>query len=665
MKALSKSNLPSPTVANEYDNEENADPSDFTAKKKCYGTPKNKNPTNTSLSNDLTFKMSTSFNLTGIDDTFACLEQMSVPQEDNHKTNNDSSLNFSSYLSDSLDQLNQKSVERAKRIGQALNNYNEDYLNLFEKSTKEIRFSTSTVGPDPKDFSFNFSQDFALTLSETFNQTLMPLQKPKIIEEVYFNKSLNPFDSLLGNFGLKKNLEPSFSQFKSADDFLHQLNQDEQLNRKEFADNELTLINQTSANSSNNSILSKWWNNAYQAQPNYLEVTNLFNEWSKEQVNVDDFFMHKSEMPSYLANKKSDVHLSDVSRMDENNNFEQKDQQEYTAAQIRYEESGKLQNRLARRHQINEPLIFCSMSQANKRKITSMKRSMMMTNLEKLKNNQMKKFLLKNNLLRKHLGFDVKYRSNHLNMLPNNGIIEQRKMQELIVKPMAEIFAQFPLSDNISISFNRTNKDVKVRIYSNDDEDTSPRLINSSSAFSNSIESDPLVSDLFQYSIDSFSLTPLICASFINAPSCTFLEREGNDAHVRFPAVWATQRKSIQVTLTNLTKSHVNWKACSTFAAFGHLKEQKNSIFMISPNSGAIPPNQNQKIRIEFSPRRYGLFSQYWQIDTSTDIHNLVQSSNQDTPLFYTCKLKLTGTSIPMENKLEQNFFQQVGNIFN
>ncbi|RNA18364.1 hypothetical protein BpHYR1_005342 [Brachionus plicatilis] len=403
----------------------------------------------TSLSNDLTNKLSTSFNLTGIDDTTACLKQMSLPKEDNHETKNDSTLNFSSSLSDRMEQLIQQSVERVKRIGQAhlLNNYNEDYLNLISKPNREIRYSTSTVGPDPKNASFNFTQDIPLTPSKTFNQTLEPQEEPKIIEEVSSKKTPNPFDdsiqnseeavpvsssnpfdnpfdSSLGNFGLNKNQEPSFSQFKQADDFLDQLNQDEQLNRKEFADNELTLINQTSDNSSDDSNSSKWWKKPAQVQPNNLEVTNMSNESGKKQVKVEEFFMGKSEMPSYLADKNSDVLLSDVSRIDKNTNVEQKDQQEPTTPQnyddITFshnqgstlsssnfsftlnssdtgefilpknttnnksvekpkqesklknldkinEELDKVQNGLASRHQISEPLMSSSISQANRK----------------------------------------------------------------------------------------------------------------------------------------------------------------------------------------------------------------------------------------------------------------------------------------------------------
>lgn len=392
------------------------------------------------LSNDLTNKNSASFNLTGIDDTAACLKQMNLNQAENNET----TLNFSSNLSDRMEQLIQQSVERVKRIGQAhlMNNYADEYLNIISKPSKDIRYSTSTVRPDPKYASFNFTQDIPLTPSKTFNQTLEPQEEPKITQEnakkstdnpfddtiqnsqnpVQSNPFENPFDNSLGNFGLNQNqnLEPSFSQFKQADDFLDQLNQDEQVNRKEFADNELTLMNQTSGNTSNDSNSSKWWKNPNQIQPSNLEITNVSSDSGKKQVKVEEFFMGKSEMPSYLKEKQSDVRLSDVNKIEKDIKLEKQEfstpqnydditfsnNQGSTLSSSNFsftlnssdtgdfiqpknsanksmekskqssklknldkinEELERVQNRLANKHQISEPLMSSSMSQTNRK----------------------------------------------------------------------------------------------------------------------------------------------------------------------------------------------------------------------------------------------------------------------------------------------------------
>ena len=401
-------------------------------------------------------KISASLNLTGIDDTVACLKKLSISKADNNGIKNDTTLNFSSNLSDRMEQLIQQSVERVKRIGQThlLNNYAEDYLNLMSRPGKENRYSTSTVQSDTKNASLNFSQNIPLTPSKTFNQTLEPQEEPKIVQDntknshnpfddtiqncqtsigTQSNPFENPFDNSLGNFGLKQNLESSFAQFKQADDFLDQLKQDEQINRKEFADNELTL-NQTSNTSSNDSNSSKWWKNPNQIQPNNLEVTNLSSEsGSKKKLKVEEFFMGKSELPSYLTEKQCDVRLSDDDKIEKDSCVEKKSDKEPTTPQnydditFSYnqgsslsssnfsftlnssdtgefiqpkkssnkslnkstekssqgskklknlekinEELDKVQNRLANKHQISEPLMSSSMSQANRKSLMHM-----------------------------------------------------------------------------------------------------------------------------------------------------------------------------------------------------------------------------------------------------------------------------------------------------
>ncbi|CAF0783597.1 unnamed protein product [Brachionus calyciflorus] len=334
--------------------------------------------------------------------------------------------------------------------------------------------------------------------------------------------------------------------------------------------------------------------------------------------------------------------------------------------------------------------------------------------VENLKPNETSKIYLKNNLSRKTLEFDVKYRSNFLSVLPSNGCLEPNGCLELIVKPRNELFAQLPWSGVISIFCNKIQKDIRISFYSNKSDielqknlelskiknmtnsslsSLAPSLTSNSTPYSNSIESGTIISDLSQYTLDSLSLTPLISASFINPPSNSFsvnksksfnlnnssnndesitkIVREGNDAHVRFPPCCVTQRKSVELTLTNPTTNYVNWKAFSTVPAYVKLKDEDNkfmksnySVFIITPNSGTIPANQNQKIKIEFCPRDvYGQFNQNWEIDTRTDIQSLRQKQNNEPLMSFSCKLILTGTSIPIEKNLEQKLVDKDNEI--
>lgn len=268
---------------------------------------------------------------------------------------------------------------------------------------------------------------------------------------------------------------------------------------------------------------------------------------------------------------------------------------------------------------------------------------------------------------------------------------------------------EVPRSLHLSQSINKSN--LKSN-FSNSSLKTLPSALTSastpynSSNNSNSLEQGTIISEISQYTLDSLSLTPLISASFImpssnsfstsvnqpatksssfnqkplnssssNNDSITKIVRDGNDAQVRFPPVCVTQRKSVELTLTNPTNGYVNWKAYSTVPAFVRPKENENNLmksaysaFLITPNSGTIPANQTQKIKIEFCPREiYGSFTQYWEIDTRTDFQDISANnsqSNSQTSIF-TCRLVLTGKSIPLDTQkvsLEDDYNPRLAN---
>lgn len=215
---------------------------------------------------------------------------------------------------------------------------------------------------------------------------------------------------------------------------------------------------------------------------------------------------------------------------------------------------------------------------------------------------------------------------------------------------------------------------------------------------SNSIEQGTLISETSEHTMDSLSLTPLISASILMPPaSSTFsstastsgltrnsnlssnknstkndeslirIVRTGNDIQVKFPPVSVGQRKSIDLTLTNPTSNYVVWKSFSSSPALIRLSEHLAnvsselsshnimkstvSVFLMTPSSGTIPPNQKQAIRIDFAPRDgYGFYSQYWTIDTRTDSTDLINpSSRSSLPTSYTCRLTISGKSVPLE----------------
>lgn len=351
-------------------------------------TPKSKPNFKQYTLNEL--KEKSSFNLTSIDETAEVdhlnlsQEAESQQNENNNKSSfnltqntmskNDDlnfTLNSTNNLS-SIERINQlvmQSVERVKRLGQShsMPHSGDDYLSLINQNLghmnpKSGRFSTSTVkipaqnNPDltlckeNNEINFtqanltNFENTVLTTPSKTFEQSFENKEasintgklpsiyfKPESIENEMGKTftGASPFDNPFGGFdnGVMEQFgEGDFSQFKQADDFMEDLKKAEVINRKEFADNELTVLNQTNSNnSSGSSSNEKWWNNMNAAQASKLEVSNLStlsnsilnksaeskSKIPKKKMSVEDYFTKRSEMPTYLADKESDVRLSE------------------------------------------------------------------------------------------------------------------------------------------------------------------------------------------------------------------------------------------------------------------------------------------------------------------------------------------------------------------
>ena len=224
-----------------------------------------------------------------------------------------------------------------------------------------------------------------------------------------------------------------------------------------------------------------------------------------------------------------------------------------------------------------------------------------------------------------------------------------------------------------------------------------------------SLEQGTIISDMTQYTIDSLSLTPLLNASCTTVQGISFANHddtlnksaslaykttsaatamaknndhnenditacEGDnydesiiriltvkeDAKIKFPPVSVTQRRSIEFELNNYRETHVIWKAYSIAPAFIRPESDPNSMlksqysaFSITPQSGSIPGHQKQIIRIEFCPREaYGIFTQLWQLDTRADLN---EKSFRAPLATYSCKLVLTGKSVPLEPSEEES----------
>ena len=98
------------------------------------------------------------------------------------------------------------------------------------------------------------------------------------------------------------------------EDYLELMDNIEKENRKQFADNDLTLM---SINESNDS--EKWWNTSIIQHTSKLEISDLYSikessidkRLSKKVLPVHDYFTLKSEMPSFLIDKDSGVNLVD------------------------------------------------------------------------------------------------------------------------------------------------------------------------------------------------------------------------------------------------------------------------------------------------------------------------------------------------------------------
>jgi hypothetical protein len=134
----------------------------------------------------------------------------------------------------------------------------------------------------------------------------------------------------------------SSQQFASSENFLEILKQEENENKKQFAENNLTFLNSTSSNGSSSSSgnsgsgdsnTSKWWTNLNAQQPSKLELSNVsclstselvVNErepveptkmeaHQKKKVSVESFFDKKSELDPFLQVAKSDVNIEAIS----------------------------------------------------------------------------------------------------------------------------------------------------------------------------------------------------------------------------------------------------------------------------------------------------------------------------------------------------------------
>jgi hypothetical protein len=229
-------------------------------------------------------------------------------------------------------------------------------------------------------------------------------------------------------------------------------------------------------------------------------------------------------------------------------------------------------------------------------------------------------------------------------------------------------------------------KDIQVSLFSSisnmSELDVNKKLAESSCT--------SVISDISQYSIDSLSLTPLINASFstfsLANPSLSSTQhqslstsssnnnssvsnnmlsrsnlsqlnqikvvRSGKDVQIKFPPVCITQKKSIELTLTNpTTNSFVYWKVHSRIPALVRLQENNSlvkstySTFIITPSSGIINVGQEQTIKVEFAPREvHGLFTQFWDIDTETE----KSSQNEAKTDSFNCRMILSGRSIEL-----------------
>ena len=139
------------------------------------------------------------------------------------------------------------------------------------------------------------------------------------------------------------------SQFQPADNFHEILNDEEKINRKDYADNELSVMmyynketgrlykspsqsGSSGGSSGNTSSSAEWWANAtHTNQPSRLELSNtsMSNESMavqskpgttvKEKVKVDNYFNKLSDLPDWIQSATGDTNLSTSSSGSDSN----------------------------------------------------------------------------------------------------------------------------------------------------------------------------------------------------------------------------------------------------------------------------------------------------------------------------------------------------------
>jgi hypothetical protein len=196
------------------------------------------------------------------------------------------------------------------------------------------------------------------------------------------------------------------------------------------------------------------------------------------------------------------------------------------------------------------------------------------------------------------------------------------------------------------------------------------------------------MSELSQYTIDSLSLTPLVKASFRQTnlfpklSSCVSsstsslssaeeapsrqsinnkiqIQRTGgpdsNDSVIKFPPIAVNDHSTFEMSLANTSRSFVYWKAYAPAPVIARkLDDDKIAkcslpVFSITPASGTMPAGMTQNIKIEFNPHEIpnGIFTQYWQIDTRTDMFNDIYGGAENNSSCFNSKLTLTGKTLP------------------
>ena len=306
------------------------------------------------------------------------------------------------------------------------------------------------------------------------------------------------------------------------------------------------------------------------------------------------------------------------------------------------------------------------------------------------------KLELKNNLLRKPLGFDIKS-NKYLSVHPTSGILEPAEKIQINVEPKISSIINFPWSGTIIIWCNKVQREVRVTIGSENDVSTvelkrdNNTLLNNISTFSmgqvsssstpyNHSSSAPTIlsskstsleqgtlgqTDITQYTIthDSIPMTPLLNTTLVSnetesiAPPTPAVKiyKTGTDSKVEFPPLTIGKQITCQLVMTNPTNSNVNWKAYSTGPVLvGPNKIQMKpglNIFTVSPSSGVIPPLQKLSFTIVFTPKEInGEFTQTWQVDTRISETNQTEKSKDDSLIYglapFNCQLIIMGKCI-------------------